>query len=57
MRRIGLEWIHRLAQEPRRLARRYLLEDMPFAVRLFGHVLVRRFKGKTTGESSDNPAA
>lgn len=30
----GLEWIHRLSQEPRRLARRYLVEDAPYAVRL-----------------------
>lgn len=29
--RIGLEWLHRLAQEPRRLAKRYLLDDLPFA--------------------------
>lgn len=27
MQRAGLEWFHRLAQDPRRLARRYLLED------------------------------
>jgi N-acetylglucosaminyldiphosphoundecaprenol N-acetyl-beta-D-mannosaminyltransferase len=27
MTRVGLEWVFRLAQEPRRLARRYLLED------------------------------
>jgi len=29
MRRAGLEWLHRLAQEPRRMARRYLLDDPP----------------------------
>lgn len=34
MQRIGLEWAHRLRQEPRRLAGRYLLEGLPFAVRL-----------------------
>jgi len=34
MQRAGLEWLHRLSQEPRRLARRYLLEDLPFALRL-----------------------
>jgi N-acetylglucosaminyldiphosphoundecaprenol N-acetyl-beta-D-mannosaminyltransferase len=34
MQRSGLEWAHRLAQEPRRLARRYLVEDLPFAFRL-----------------------
>lgn len=34
MQRLGLEWLHRLAQEPGRLARRYLVDDLPFAVRL-----------------------
>jgi N-acetylglucosaminyldiphosphoundecaprenol N-acetyl-beta-D-mannosaminyltransferase len=42
MQRTGLEWIHRLAQEPRRLARRYLVEDLPFSVSLFAHALRRR---------------
>lgn len=35
MQKLGLEWLHRLLQEPRRLARRYLVEDGPFALRLF----------------------
>jgi N-acetylglucosaminyldiphosphoundecaprenol N-acetyl-beta-D-mannosaminyltransferase len=35
MQKGGLEWIHRLRQEPRRLARRYLVEGGPFALRLF----------------------
>lgn len=30
----GLEWVHRLLTEPRRLARRYLINDLPFALRL-----------------------
>jgi len=34
MQRSGLEWVHRLAQEPHRLARRYLIDDLPFLVRL-----------------------
>lgn len=34
MQRIGLEWSHRLMQEPQRLFRRYLLDGIPFAVRL-----------------------
>jgi N-acetylglucosaminyldiphosphoundecaprenol N-acetyl-beta-D-mannosaminyltransferase len=33
--RLGLEWLYRLMREPRRLARRYLLEGLPFAFRLF----------------------
>ncbi|MEJ5914124.1 WecB/TagA/CpsF family glycosyltransferase [Pseudokineococcus sp. 1T1Z-3] len=31
----GLEWVHRLAMEPRRLARRYLVDDLPYAAGLF----------------------
>lgn len=28
--RLGLEWCYRLLQEPRRMAKRYLVDDMPF---------------------------
>lgn len=49
MRKTGLEWIHRLAQEPKRLSRRYLLEDLPFALELFGRVLWGRFSGNGRG--------
>jgi N-acetylglucosaminyldiphosphoundecaprenol N-acetyl-beta-D-mannosaminyltransferase len=31
MRVVGLEWAHRLVQEPGRLARRYLVDGLPFA--------------------------
>ncbi|WP_051392801.1 WecB/TagA/CpsF family glycosyltransferase [Glycomyces arizonensis] len=34
MRRSGTEWLFRLASEPGRLARRYLLDDVPEALRL-----------------------
>lgn len=34
MQRWGLEWIHRLIQEPRRLAARYLFHGMPFGLKL-----------------------
>lgn len=34
LRRAGLEWLFRLASEPRRLARRYLIDGIPFALRL-----------------------
>ena len=34
MQRAGLEWAYRLANEPRRLVRRYLLDDLPFAASL-----------------------
>jgi N-acetylglucosaminyldiphosphoundecaprenol N-acetyl-beta-D-mannosaminyltransferase len=53
--RYGLEWLHRLMQEPRRLARRYLLDGLPFALRLFAHALRRRVVGR--GGSPPVPAA
>jgi hypothetical protein len=34
MQPLGLEWVHRLISEPRRLFRRYLMDDVPFALRL-----------------------
>jgi N-acetylglucosaminyldiphosphoundecaprenol N-acetyl-beta-D-mannosaminyltransferase len=46
MRRCGLEWLFRLAQEPKRLARRYLREDIPFAVRLAGLALSGRLAAR-----------
>lgn len=42
---IGLEWIHRLAQEPKRLFRRYLVDGLPYALRLLGGSVRRRFLG------------
>lgn len=32
MTQMGLEWLYRLSQEPGRLAKRYLVEDLPFFV-------------------------
>lgn len=37
---MGLEWAHRLWQEPRRLARRYLIDGIPFAAYLLSHALL-----------------
>ena len=31
LQRLGLEWVHRLAREPRRMWRRYLVEDLAYA--------------------------
>lgn len=41
----GLEWVHRLALEPRRLMRRYLVDDAPFALRLLAGSAVERVRG------------
>lgn len=42
MRRSGLEWLWRLAGEPRRLAGRYLRRDVPYALRLLASTAVGR---------------
>jgi N-acetylglucosaminyldiphosphoundecaprenol N-acetyl-beta-D-mannosaminyltransferase len=42
MQSTGLEWMHRLVQEPRRLFRRYVVDGLPFAARMFAHALRSR---------------
>jgi N-acetylglucosaminyldiphosphoundecaprenol N-acetyl-beta-D-mannosaminyltransferase len=44
--RIGLEWISRLAQEPRRLAHRYLIQGLPFAAALMGRAALTRLSSR-----------
>jgi N-acetylglucosaminyldiphosphoundecaprenol N-acetyl-beta-D-mannosaminyltransferase len=36
LQRSGFEWLHRLAQEPRRLGKRYIVDDLP----LFFHLMI-----------------
>jgi N-acetylglucosaminyldiphosphoundecaprenol N-acetyl-beta-D-mannosaminyltransferase len=45
MQRNGLEWLWRLCKEPRRLWKRYLLEDLPFFGMLL-HAMLRRTSRK-----------
>lgn len=45
--RMGVEWVHRLMGEPRRLARRYLVHDLPFAVLLLVQAAAVRFFGRS----------
>jgi N-acetylglucosaminyldiphosphoundecaprenol N-acetyl-beta-D-mannosaminyltransferase len=45
MQRSGLEWVHRLTQEPGRLARRYLVDGIPFAAGLLWRSATRRGRG------------
>ncbi|MFI6599044.1 WecB/TagA/CpsF family glycosyltransferase [Nonomuraea sp. NPDC050536] len=42
MRRTGLEWAFRLVSEPGRLARRYLVHDLPFAATVLTSALLHR---------------
>ncbi len=43
MSRIGLEWLHRLRLEPRRLFERYIVHDLPFVFRLLASSARARF--------------
>lgn len=47
--RLGLEWLHRVAQEPRRLARRYFVQGLPFALQLFAHSARRGLRASASG--------
>jgi exopolysaccharide biosynthesis WecB/TagA/CpsF family protein len=42
MQRTGLEWLYRLASEPGRLGRRYLRDDLPYALRLLSICALKR---------------
>ncbi|QQE12530.1 WecB/TagA/CpsF family glycosyltransferase [Planctomycetota bacterium] len=44
MQRIGLEWLHRLVQEPGRLAKRYLMHGVPFVFYLMYQSIKKRLK-------------
>ena len=46
LQRLGLEWLHRLLHEPRRLFRRYVVHGIPFALRLFGWALAQRLSSR-----------
>lgn len=50
MRASGLEWLHRLAQEPRRLAGRYLADDLPYALRLLARSLRERLRSEPSSK-------
>lgn len=43
--KLGVEWLVRLSQEPGRLARRYLIDDIPAALRLLGAAMFKRARG------------
>jgi N-acetylglucosaminyldiphosphoundecaprenol N-acetyl-beta-D-mannosaminyltransferase len=42
MQRSGLEWLHRLAKEPRRLFQRYIFNDLPYAIGLLALAVATR---------------
>lgn len=46
MQNAGLEWLHRLFSEPRRLFKRYVIQDMPYAASLLASSCAVRMMGK-----------
>lgn len=48
----GGEWLHRLSQEPRRLAHRYLVLDLPYAVGLLARAARARGQALASGRST-----
>jgi N-acetylglucosaminyldiphosphoundecaprenol N-acetyl-beta-D-mannosaminyltransferase len=49
MRQTGLAWLFRLLHEPGRLFRRYLVHDLPFAIRLLTSAAAGRLNHVTRG--------
>ena len=49
MQRLGLEWMHRMAQEPKRLYRRYLLQGIPFLIHLLSSAVAFRLRHAARG--------
>ena len=44
MQKAGLEWLHRLTHEPKRLFKRYVVHGMPFAMRLLAQSTMERWR-------------
>jgi N-acetylglucosaminyldiphosphoundecaprenol N-acetyl-beta-D-mannosaminyltransferase len=44
MQKTGLEWLHRLTHEPKRLFKRYVVHDMPFALRMLARSTRERWR-------------
>jgi N-acetylglucosaminyldiphosphoundecaprenol N-acetyl-beta-D-mannosaminyltransferase len=55
MQRFGLEWLHRLALEPRRLAGRYLRDDLGFALLMLWRAARTRYRRTEAAQSPVTP--
>ncbi len=51
----GTEWLFRMIQDPGRLIRRYLWDDLPYAAVLFTHALRQRFSRKKPAPNEQQP--
>jgi N-acetylglucosaminyldiphosphoundecaprenol N-acetyl-beta-D-mannosaminyltransferase len=54
MRRSGFEWFHRILQDPRRLAKRYLVSNTTFLMACCGSYLVRWLSPQKIGAGTQN---
>lgn len=45
LQRTGLEWLYRFAQEPKRLFRRYFVDDLPYLAGAAARALLHRLRG------------
>lgn len=57
MQRYGMEWMHRLAQEPRRLGRRYLVQGLPFGARVLVSSMVKGWRSPGAQAPPPNAAS
>ncbi|MGA2441341.1 MAG: WecB/TagA/CpsF family glycosyltransferase [Tepidisphaeraceae bacterium] len=57
MRNWGLEWMHRLAQEPKRLFRRYLITGIPFAGALLFQSMLRGIRNRLMPRRAEGEAS
>jgi N-acetylglucosaminyldiphosphoundecaprenol N-acetyl-beta-D-mannosaminyltransferase len=57
MRRTGAEWIFRMFQDPKRLVRRYLRDNLPYLRVLFSEALKVRRQERRAALASGAPAA
>jgi N-acetylglucosaminyldiphosphoundecaprenol N-acetyl-beta-D-mannosaminyltransferase len=57
LQRLGLEWMHRLIHEPRRLFGRYVVQGVPFGLRLLGWALARHLSSRAVTASSAEETA
>jgi N-acetylglucosaminyldiphosphoundecaprenol N-acetyl-beta-D-mannosaminyltransferase len=52
MQKRGLEWVHRLYQEPKRLFKRYVIFGLPFAAALLGRSVVKGLPVRLRGSKA-----
>jgi N-acetylglucosaminyldiphosphoundecaprenol N-acetyl-beta-D-mannosaminyltransferase len=52
LQKIGMEWLHRLFQDPKRLFHRYIVVGIPFGASMMSRALVRGLAKRISGDGS-----